>query len=109
MKEVNIKELEIADVMIIWWGLFWRAIVIGIGSMLAGGIAGGIFGGIFGVVASLTGGSLETILSIARAGGMVLGVVISMYFFYLYLCWLLKSKFGKYRLVLASEESSLIS
>ena len=111
MKEVNIKELEIGDILKIWWGFFWRGIAIGIGSMLSGAVAGGIFGAIAGAVISIVGGGQETIIAIARLGGSVLGVVIGFYFFYLYLLWILKSRFGKYRLALIKneEEASLIT
>jgi len=100
MNEINIKELPVKDIFGIWWGFFWRAIIITLGSMVVGGIAGALFGFIVGLTNAVTGGSQETIIGVSKMGGGVLGLLVGAYFFYIYLCWLLKSKLGKYRLVL---------
>jgi len=108
MNEVRIKELQTADILKIWWGFLWKALVISLGSMLSGAVAGAIFGAIVGVIVTLSGGSQETISNIAKIGGGILGLGIGMYFFYIYLCWLLKSKFGNFRLALIKIENTPI-
>jgi hypothetical protein len=104
MLEVKIKELNLKETLNVLWGFLWRGLTISVASVLAGGILGAIFGLIVGLAVALSGGSKETIESIAGIGGGVLGLISGVFFFYIYVCWLLKAKFGKYRLALLKEQ-----
>ncbi|WP_147171792.1 hypothetical protein [Pseudomonas sp. SJZ079] len=104
MHEVKIKELNLKDTLRILWGFLWRGLTISVASVLAGGILGAIFGFIAGLIIALSGGSKETIESIAGIGGGVLGLISGIFLFYIYICWLLKAKFGKYKLALLEEQ-----
>lgn len=73
-------------------------------SVLAGGILGAIFGFIAGLVVALSGGSKETIEVIAGVGGVVLGLISGIFLFYIYICWLLKARYGKYKLAILEEQ-----
>ncbi|MCQ4261183.1 hypothetical protein, partial [Stutzerimonas stutzeri] len=97
-------ELNFKERLIILWGFFWRALTVGVASGLAGAILGALFGFVVGLIVALSGGSKETIESIAGVGGAVLGLVSGIFFFYIYICWLLKAKFGKYKLALLENQ-----
>jgi hypothetical protein len=105
MNEISIENLEISNIIKIWWGFMWRAILTTIGSMLVGGALGWLFGVITGFIGSLIDGTQEMVVIIATAGG-ILGLISGIYSFYLYLRWLLTSKFGNYKLVLIDIRSS---
>ena len=104
MREVKIKDLNLEETLRVLWGFLWRGLAISVASLLAGAILGAIFGFIVGLIIALSGGSKETIESIAGTGGAVLGLISGIFLFYIYICWLLKAKFGKYRLALLEEQ-----
>ncbi|WP_394562061.1 hypothetical protein [Aquipseudomonas alcaligenes] len=104
MREVKIKELSLQETLRILWGFLWRGLTISVASVLAGGILGAIFGFIVGLIVAMSGGSRETIESIAGIGGGVLGLISGIFFFYIYIRWLLSAQFGKYKLALLEEQ-----
>ena len=102
MQALNIAALRFSEKLGICWSFFWRAILITLASMLAGGILGAIFGAL--VAASGAFGPSE--LQVAQVGGGVLGLVAGFFFLYLYVRWLLSAKLGKYRLLLVLAEEA---
>ena len=103
MREVKINKLNLKETLIILWGFFWRGITISVASVLAGGILGATFGFIVWLIIAMSGGSRETIESIAVIVGGVLGLISGIFFFYIYIRWLLSAQFGKYKLALIEE------
>lgn len=72
------------------WSFFWRSIVIGFGSALAGGVLGSVTGFAF----DAAGLSLEQVLVVSG----FLGVLIGLFFLVLYIQWLLSGRLGPFRL-----------
>jgi hypothetical protein len=92
MNNVNLEDLPFSAKARIVWGFLWRALMTTVGSSLCGGILGGIAGVIVGIFNfPKTSGAI--------AGG-VIGAICGVYFLYLLIRWLLKSRIGNFKLVL---------
>jgi len=82
------------------WGFFWRGVVFTIACAAGGAVVGGIAGAIIGIVMGVAGFPLEQIGSVTRVVGFFLGLGVGLGGLRLYIIWLLRSRFGAYRLVL---------
>ena len=92
----------------LYWGFLWRAFVMTLCSMLAGGLlAGGLLGGLFGFVAGLVGAvlSADQVANerLIRITGGLLGFGCGLFAWWHYMRWLFNAKFGHYRLRLVSD------
>lgn len=98
MKRLEIETLPFSSKASICWSFFWRGLVITICSSVCGVLIGGIAGFILGAL-----GISRHAISIV---GGLLGLIISIFFIYVLVRWLLSSRLGRFRLVLisASEE-----
>ena len=106
MTALDFKTLPLADKLAITWSFFWRALLIGIASMLCSGLAGGVFGFMIGVVLSAAGFPIEAIQLFAGLVGFVLGIGFGFLFFLLYVQWLLSSRLGQFRIRLVKADEA---
>ncbi|MEO7255841.1 MAG: hypothetical protein ABIZ64_16575 [Casimicrobium sp.] len=95
MNPIDIKALPFSSKASICWSFFWRGIVITVASTLCAALIGGILGfllgfGGFGKAVPIVGG--------------VLGLMVGIYFLYLFLRWLLSSRLGSFHLVLVQAD-----
>ena len=100
--EVTASQLSKGDWLRLFWGFFWRGIIYMLASGIVGGLAGAILGVATAVVVYLSGASPPpelTTLYLQVAGGL-LGVVVAVLLFTVYIRWLLRARFGSLRLVL---------
>lgn len=92
MHKLDINSLSLRSKIRICWGVFWRSMVITLGSLLCSALLGGLFGAICAVL----GVSVQVSSPLAGLLGLLSGSV----FFYFYVRWLLSARLGKFRLVL---------
>lgn len=107
MDMINIRQLGIGEKAAICWSFFWRAGVVTIGSMLAGGLLGGLFGMVIGIAAAAGGMSRASLALVAPLGGGVIGLLAGCFFLYVYVCWLTGPSLGRFRLVLVRAGSQV--
>lgn len=93
MEIIQIKELPFFSQARICWGFMWRGLLTTIGSAISGAIVGGIAGFFLGIF----GASKNSI----AATGFILGFLCGLVFLYVYVRWLLSSRIGSFRLLLA--------
>ena len=96
MGVVDIKSLPFSSKAGLCWSFFWRGLVIGLGSSLAGGLLGFVIGFVF----ALAGLPVELIQIVGGLAGLVAGC----FFLYLYVKWILSSQLGPYRLQLVHND-----
>lgn len=105
MNRLQITRLPLAAKFQIAWSFMWRGVAITVASMMCGGIVGGIFGGVFGFGSSLAGVSVATAMPVLQVVGGIMGLMIGLFFVYVYVRWMLSSRLGKFRLILVLAEA----
>jgi integral membrane sensor domain MASE1 len=90
------------------WGFFWRGLAFTIACAFAGALAGGIAGAIIGIVMGMTGFSFPQIASVTRVIGFLLGMAVAVVGLRFYITWLLRSRFGPFRLVLVRRNAERV-
>ena len=96
MEVVDISSLPFSSKAGLCWSFFWRGLVIGLGSALAGGVLGFVIG----FVSALAGLPIEVI----RIVGGLAGLIAGCFFLYVYVKWLLSTRLGTFRLQLVRDD-----
>jgi succinate-acetate transporter protein len=87
----------------LYWGFLWRAFVMTLCSMLAGGLLGGVFGFVAGLVGAVLSADQVANDRLIRIMGGLLGFGCGLFAWWHYMRWLFNAKFGHYRLRLVSD------
>lgn len=96
MGVVDVGSLPFSAKAAVTWSFFWRALLIGLGSSLTAGLAGFVIG----FVCAVAGLPIEFI----QIFGLLAGLIVGFFFFYLYIQWLLSTRLGTYRLQLVRDD-----
>lgn len=100
--EISASQLSKGDWMRLFWGFFWRGMLYMLASGIVGGLAGALLGIATAVVVYLSGASpppeVRT-LYLLVAGGL-LGLLVGVLLFTVYIRWLLRARFRGLRLAL---------
>lgn len=99
MNHLEIKTLPFSSKASICWSIFWRGIIVTIGSAMCGGLVGGIIG----FISAVLGMPRSSVTFVAGLSGLVIGF----FFLYVLVSWLLSSRLGHFRLVLISASDKI--
>ena len=90
----------------IFWGFFWRSIVVTIIASAAGGVVGGVLGFGIGFVASAAGHSVADFLPMIRVVSGFTGLLVALLAYWQFIRWLFRARFGDYVLCLTKSSSA---
>jgi ABC-type amino acid transport system permease subunit len=99
-QEISASSLTHKEWLSLTWGFFWRGACFTIASGLIGGLVGGILGFVVGIATVMVGGSIEAIKAPLQIISGLVGMSLSLYLFRYYIRWLLRARFGSFRLAL---------
>lgn len=88
-------------------GFFWRGIVYTILCMILGAAVGGVVGAVIGAAMGAGGASAQSIATVVRPIGFVLGLAVGFGTLRWYIGWLLRSRYGDLRLVVVRDSARL--
>jgi hypothetical protein len=107
MSAVVFDELVSSDRFRVFWGFLWRALLITVASTLGGAITGFVLGLVLGVVGDALGWSADSVRTGASILGGLGGLVVGLFFFWLYIKWLFGAKWSGYQLRLVRTATSV--
>ena len=92
----------------VFWSFLWRALLIGVGSMIGGFIAGFIAGFLVAITNDFLSLHLarEVVSRLAQIFGGIAGVLVGVCMLWVYIKWLFRSSLGGYSLRLVSAQQS---
>ena len=100
MEEINQKDIAFRDWLSLTWALFWRGIIITIGSTISGALIGGILGFIVGIICQITRYPFDNIKIPFQVFCFLLGLSIGFCFLILLVKWFFRAKFRSFRIAL---------
>lgn len=102
MTEVNLGTLSKLQWFSLIWAFLWRGLIITLGSGITGGIIGFMFGFSIGILSSVAGIDAEAVKLFVQIISGLLGIIVSFVFIMLWIKWLFRARFNKFRLALVS-------
>ena len=92
-QEISASSLTEKEWLSLTWGFMWRGVCFSI----AGGLIGGLTSGL---LAWLLGGSIEALDVPLPVISFLVGTGLSLYIFRYFIRWVLRARFGSFRLAL---------
>ena len=105
MEEISQKDISFRDWISLAWALFWRGIIITIGSTISGALIGGILGFILGIICRILKYPFENIKIPFQIFCFLLGLGVGFCFLILLVKWFFRAKFGNFKIALIQKDA----